>query len=334
MRMIKRMTTLAMAAVMTLGCVTMTSYARDPIKSISIEIKSDIEVGQDMNMADIEVEAKSTRYSVGDVAITNEGFEWQEDDTPTVEIRMEALDDNYFSVTANDIKIKGGTYVSGKREDSTHLLLTVKLPSLKEKAGSIETAGWESETIARWSEAYNAGNYEVRLYRDGVNVKMTQVTTTNSLDMGPCMTKAGTYNYKVRSVNKINPENKSAFVESASITVDNELATRMRELYGTLTTGKSEPGENDGTAQNISAGWVQDAKGWWYRNSNGSYTVNDWQQINNQWYYFDSQGYMQTGWIVWKDKWYYCDQAEGHMLTNSLTPDGYRVDSQGVWIQP
>ena len=78
---------------------------------------------------------------------------------------------------------------------------------------------------------------------------------------------------------------------------------------------------------------MKDDKGWWYRNQGGLYTTNDWQFIDGKWYFFDSNGYMLTGWIQWKDKLYYCDLAEGYMLTSSLTPDGKRVDSQGVLFE-
>lgn len=40
---------------------------------------------------------------------------------------------------------------------------------------------------------------------------------------------------------------------------------------------------------------------------------------------------MQTGWVKWKDKWYYLN-ADGSMATNSITPDGYKIDSNGIWI--
>jgi len=40
-----------------------------------------------------------------------------------------------------------------------------------------------------------------------------------------------------------------------------------------------------------------------------------------------------TGWIKTNSKWYYCDKGNGAMLANTTTPDGYRVDSNGAWIQ-
>lgn len=332
MRKGKRILAVMLAAVMTLGVGAMTSHAANKkITSVSIEIESNIQVGEEIHSSEVTVSAKNGNYSVGEAEYTNDGFEWEEDDTPMVEVRLEADSGYYFSVKAKDVKIKGGTYHNAKREDSTHILLTVKLPSLLERAGRIEEAGWESETVARWSDAANAGSYEVKLYRDGTNVKMTQTSTTSSLDMGPCMTKAGTYSYRVRAVNKIKADSKSEWVESGNINVSSELAARMRGQYGNLTSGLSEPGQADGGAS--APGWVLDSRGWWYRNENGSYAVNDWQLINNLWYYFDADGYMETGWIQWKDLYYFCDLSDGHMLTGSLTPDGLRVDSNGVWIQ-
>lgn len=332
MRKGKQILALMLAAVMTLGGTTMTSYAANKkITSVSLEVKADIQLESRIDTTELTVNTPSSKYSVSEAEFTNDSFEWGEQDTPTVQMRLEAADGYYFSVNAKDVKLKGATYYSGHREDSTHLLLTVKLPPLNETAGRIDQAGWESETLASWGAAANAGSYEVKLYRDGVNVKLTQIAKTNELEMGPCMTKAGTYNYTVRAVNKIKENNKSEWVESSNITVSNDLASRMREKYGALSSGLKEPGLSGSDVQ--PAGWIQDAKGWWYRNENGSYATNDWQQINNKWYYFDSKGYMVTGWVLWKDKWYYCDQADGHMLTNALTPDNNRVDSNGVWLQ-
>ena len=118
----------------------------------------------------------------------------------------------------------------------------------------------------------------------------------------------------------------------------------------------------------MSGNWKQDNKGWWFASSDGSYPRASWQKLgwNNQtqWYRFDDAGYMVTGW--YKDnsdgKWYYLwaisDNTKGHMLTgwhlidgkwyyfyenvgapqgslavDTTTPDGYKVNSKGEWIQ-
>ena len=62
--------------------------------------------------------------------------------------------------------------------------------------------------------------------------------------------------------------------------------------------------------------WKQDSTGWWWMNSDGSYPTNGWRWIDGngdgifECYYFDSNGYL---------------------LTRTVTPDGYTVDSNGAW---
>lgn len=61
--------------------------------------------------------------------------------------------------------------------------------------------------------------------------------------------------------------------------------------------------------------WVLEANGlWWYRHTDGTYTQNNWELINNKWYYFDSKGYMFTGWLNKNGTWYYMDET-GAMKT-------------------
>ena len=56
-------------------------------------------------------------------------------------------------------------------------------------------------------------------------------------------------------------------------------------------------------------GWVHDGKGWWYRNSDGSYPQSQWQIINHHWYYFGADGYMLTGWQQVGGAWYYLEES-------------------------
>lgn len=110
-----------------------------------------------------------------------------------------------------------------------------------------------------------------------------------------------------------------------------------------------------------SISWQRDNKGWWIKNSDGSYPRNEWKFVNNSWYFFDSQGYMFTGWLNtsgswyflntdegsnngkmvtgWRavsGKWYYLstatDGSGGKMLMNT-TIDGYRLGADGAWVK-
>lgn len=80
---------------------------------------------------------------------------------------------------------------------------------------------------------------------------------------------------------------------------------------GTPSGGSGGPGTAAGSAQTgttATYGWQQDSRGRWYRRVNGTYPVNQWEQIDGVYYHFDASGYMQTGWI-WESKnssWYLC----------------------------
>ena len=70
----------------------------------------------------------------------------------------------------------------------------------------------------------------------------------------------------------------------------------------------------DGTSTSaVTSSWASDSTGWWIQNSDGSYLTNAWYQ--------DTDG-----------KWYYMG-ADGYMLTNTTTPDGFYVNADGVWVQ-
>ena len=62
-------------------------------------------------------------------------------------------------------------------------------------------------------------------------------------------------------------------------------------------------------------GWHQNATGWWYQNSDGSYPTNKWQKINEKWYFFNENGYCLTNkWIKRGGVWYWLD-SDGTMAT-------------------
>ena len=61
--------------------------------------------------------------------------------------------------------------------------------------------------------------------------------------------------------------------------------------------------------------------------------LSGWKQINGSWYYFHSTGDLAVNcWVDNGENWYYVG-ADGVMLTNGMTPDGYQVGSDGAWIR-
>ena len=119
--------------------------------------------------------------------------------------------------------------------------------------------------------------------------------------------------------------------------------------------------QNSTSIHQGSVSWQRDNKGWWIKNSDGSYPRNEWKLVNNSWYFFDSQGYMFTGWLNSNGSWYYMNTDEGSnngkmvtgwravsgkwyylstatdgsggkMLLNT-TIDGYRLGADGAWVK-
>lgn len=113
-------------------------------------------------------------------------------------------------------------------------------------------------------------------------------------------------------------------------------------------------------------GWIKDGKGWWYRKADGTWPHDEWCELEflgrKDWYYFDKNGYVVSGWLKWNEssyylnpisngwfgrmetgwknvdgKWYFFEPVlgrnQGHLFVNTVTPDGYKVDSNGVWIE-
>jgi hypothetical protein len=63
--------------------------------------------------------------------------------------------------------------------------------------------------------------------------------------------------------------------------------------------------------------WQHDEAGWWWQYTNGGYPANTWKWIDGngdgtaESYYFDGNGYL---------------------ITNTTTPDGYTVNTDGAWV--
>lgn len=89
-----------------------------------------------------------------------------------------------------------------------------------------------------------------------------------------------------------------------------------------------------GTDGIMQTGWITYNGSTYYLRPWGGMMVNGWYQIDSKWYYFQSWGgTAKSQWLYGLDKkWYYVD-ANGVMLTNTRTPDGYWVDANGVWVR-
>ena len=122
----------------------------------------------------------------------------------------------------------------------------------------------------------------------------------------------------------------------------------------------------------VSGNWELDNETWYFRNSDGSVPAAGWNYISYNssvdWYFLDEKGSplsgwvdskgfryylnpvhdgtfgaMKTGWILIDGIWYYLNPTTGvsslpgtpfgAMLTDTVTPDGYRVNEKGQYVQ-
>lgn len=295
-----------------LPCTTSLAASRKKIKTLELTV--DAEIFPDGSIFDqqADVTVKGSKANVGECRFINDGFSWYEGDIPRIEVELHADDEYYFAIPSDGFKIDGGVYVTQRQEDFKEtLIVTIDLPKVGEYTENIQSVTWETATKAAWTSSEGAGSYEVKLYRDRKTVGTAKMMDQTSYDFLDAMTKAGTYTVRVRPVNRLNPERTGQWTESPSRTIEAAAASENREKAA-------------------NTGWRQDERGWWYVNSDGTYPMNCWESINGQWYYFDSQGYMATGWVSWNGNQYYCDMADGHMLSRTVTPDGFSVGEDGA----
>lgn len=126
-----------------------------------------------------------------------------------------------------------------------------------------------------------------------------------------------------------------------------------------VTAGQKRLHTSDGSpAANV---WVYE-NGQWYRAGEDGFALTGWfkDPADGYWYYLREDGAMAVGWILLGDSYYYLnpvtprtsgweqdpvtgrwlfsagngvDRPLGAMYANTMTPDGYRVDENGKWIQ-
>lgn len=296
------------------------------ITSITLKVEADIEPGTDFNEETISFEETGDKFSVGDYTIKNEGFGWEEDSVPKLELELDANDDYRFStaITKDKIRLKGAGAVcrgASRKDSGRQLVLTIELDSLSKSLRPLENVQLNTDGVVSWTPVSTAGSYEFRVYRDGKSVGSPITTTYNSYNCTEKLTKSANYYVKVRAINKIDSTIVGEWVDSNTIYVDNGMAENFR----------ANPVENpEGVYPHSS--WKQAADGrWWFDNGDGTFPKSNWQEVNGKWYFFDADGYMVTGWIDWEGKRYFCNE-NGEMLRDCITEDNYRLGEDGAVI--
>ncbi len=294
------------------------------ISGVSLTIDSSIHAGEDNS--NVEVTTDDSEYEVDYVEVRNEPKErWCDGDKPRIKITLTTDEEDYIfesGFSKNDVDLSGDeaevTSVSRRKDKLTVSVTLAELEGDGDDGYDLEVYDlmWdESDGSAYWDGGDDTEWFEVRILRDGNALTSTLTADVALYNFAPYLTKSGNYTFKVRGV--YDDSHKGSWEESDAWQVSAEAAAAI----------------SDGIPADALTGvWLHDARGWWYRNADKSYTVNNWQRIDNKWYFFDEAGYMKTGWILWNGLWYYCG-TDGAMLSDATTPDGYYVGSDGAWIQ-
>lgn len=342
----RKLAIIAISGIISLAA-SMTAFAASSIKSVKINIKSDgIAVGKERDINDVTVNASGSGYSIDDVDFMEMGTAWDITDIPKITVHLSANNNYYFSVyRSEDFKITGGKLIEARRENSSSdLYVDIELPALVNQVSPIETVNLNGSGQATWSESKGSSGYQVKLMRDHSTSAIggVQNFVTTSANVKNLLTKTGTYTLKVRAISsdgtKFGP-----WVSSNSINVSQAEAAKnynegLKSNTQTAQNNTQTTQNNIQTTQNsvqnteLKGAWQSDSTGWWYSLSDGSYVTYTWKEIDGNWYYFNSDGYMLVGWQNINGKWYYLDLNSGKMLVNTATPDGYYVNSSGVYV--
>lgn len=189
---------------------------------------------------------------------------------------------------------------------------------------------------AHWDEVENAKKYNIYIYYINDNdsySKIAEMTTAKtSVNLKGKLTKSDVdYTFRVRAVGSGNYTT-SSWSDYADEMYYEKSTTTSSTAVNTSSTNSAGPGGTStgatGSQSNIGpsvpstpseGGWRQNTTGWWYaKNAAGT----EWYR--DGWYWIDGN----------KDgvsECYYFD-ANGYMLANTTTPDGYQVNNDGAWI--
>lgn len=286
------------------------------INTVSFKVMGNIDVDTQIGMENLDFTTSAGTYHVENFEVQNQGFKWTMNDVPEYKVTLTAEDEYEFNVKkASDLNIVGASYVSSITENSrTNLVVTVKLPSLKNQVSAITEAKIEDDGSLSWSVSKGAGSYEVKFYRGQSLLGGMLKSNTNTLNVREYMQKAGSYYFLVRPINAINTDVAGDWFESNRISLDSEQAELNKTWYDKVNTGS----------------WGQTSTGdWYYILSNNTLARSEWKKIKGEWYYFEDNAYMAKGWLENSGKWYYLDPENGKMWKNTTTPDGYTLGIDG-----
>lgn len=224
----------------------------------------------------------------------------------------------------------------------------------------------DSKVFVGWDETEDKTSFKVRLYKGNKAVTQFITTNKNTYDFTNYILEngSGTYKFYVYATKK----GRDAQLVSETQTIDSEQITDLKKnnpnyksssSKKTSTTQKSSSGvtynttsstsntnTNVGPGANLPSssvsspntsnfvkGWNKLDNTWYWLNDDNTLATNTWKEVSGKWYFFNENSAMVTGWKEINKLWYYFDNNSGDMLVDTITPDNYKVNADGVWVK-
>ena len=216
-----------------------------------------------------------------------------------------------------DVKEESGEATEGTKEESGETTEGTKEESGEATEGTKEESGEVTEgTKEESGEATEGTKEESGEATEGIKEESSEVTEGTKVESGEVKENAK----EVESESKKENSSLSSGSSFSGSSSSGGVSSKTIKVSSASKKLKKDSGK-----------WILDSKGWWYKRADGTYPKAEWMQDKGKWYYFDNEGYMKKGWILWNAKWYYLGE-NGDMLLDTITPDGYRLDKDGVYI--
>lgn len=311
---------------------------------------------------------KSSNCELESVTCSHSYEDWTPGNKVTFTLELASTNGKRFSSSTTQVRVNGkNAEIASKKLSGDHATVKVNYwPSLtlEDPQNLIwEDDGW----VAVWDKVEHCKNYEVRIETtDDSGKKKTK--TINVTKPKTDISTYATEDEVTFSVRAVPTEAQKKYVYASNWVSMNDPA---EPSYTNTSVGSFQGKDgnktfvtSDGTkasgwqllnnkwyyfdpadANRMSASkWMYINSNWYYFDADGSIVVG-WAKINGYWYYMKEQwdapdyGAMLKGWVATgpSGPWYYLNTGnaagfpEGAMLTDTVTPDGYRVDGSGAW---
>lgn len=108
-------------------------------------------------------------------------------------------------------------------------------------------------------------------------------------------------------ISRLFPDSKGSGSSQVTEEVKAETGTQVTTALSQPVMGASDIAKF--SEQTTLSGWQSDSSGIWYKNADGTFYQNGWQEIDGNQYYFNENGYVMTGWQIIDGEDCYFDES-------------------------